>query len=199
MHELRLRVAAVSRHPLEQSALEALVATLPGLEVVAVDAEPPPNVVIWDGVLDASVAAMPAKPGTAIVLLTTGDGAIDVRPGIAGLVSKDEGPESLAAAIRQVARGEQYLSLALVPAMLAQLGPDRVPATPDLAVLTEREHEILALVGQGLSNKAIAARLYLSVRTVEGHLARLYARLGIHTRTEAMLIAIQSGLAPQIR
>jgi DNA-binding NarL/FixJ family response regulator len=198
MHELRLRVAAVSWHPLDQAALEALVATLPGLEVVAVDAEPPPNVILWDGGPDSS-AAMPARPGSATVLLTTRESDLAIRPGIAGILSRDEGPESLAAAIRQVARGEQYLSASLIPVMLAQLAPERAPARPDVAELTEREREILTLVGQGLSNKAIAARLYLSVRTVEGHLARLYARLGIHTRTEAMLIAIQSGLAPQIR
>ena len=57
--------------------------------------------------------------------------------------------------------------------------------------MTDREQEILKLLAQGLSNKMIAAKLYLSVRTVEGHLANIYSRLGVHSRTEAMLIAVK--------
>jgi len=69
----------------------------------------------------------------------------------------------------------------------------------DMSTLTDRERQILALLADGLSNKAIAARLYLSVRTVEGHLANLYTRVGVHSRTEAALIAVQYGLASRIR
>ena len=72
-------------------------------------------------------------------------------------------------------------------------------ADATLAAHTERERDILALVGAGLSNKAIAARLYLSVRMAEGYLANLYTRRGVHTRTEAALIAIHLGLASPTR
>jgi DNA-binding NarL/FixJ family response regulator len=68
-----------------------------------------------------------------------------------------------------------------------------------MSILTDRERQILALLGEGLSNKAISARLYLSVRTVEGHLTNLYTRLGVHSRTEAALMAIHHGLASKVR
>ena len=57
--------------------------------------------------------------------------------------------------------------------------------------LTERERAIVDLLAQGLSNKLIASKLYLSVRTVEGHLANIYLRLGVHSRTEAMLMSMK--------
>jgi two-component system nitrate/nitrite response regulator NarL len=63
-----------------------------------------------------------------------------------------------------------------------------------LQTLTPRERETLALLTKGLSNKEIAARLSLSVRTVEGHLNRLYDKLDVHTRTEAALFAVEHGL-----
>lgn len=192
-----LRIAVLCRHTLEQCALAALVARLPGLEVVASDADPPPHVVVCDGELPA--AGLPVRPRGRVLLLTADGAPFDLPRGVAGLFSKDEGPECLAIAIRQVARGEQYLSPALIPAMLDQLAADQGSTAADLTMLTEQERKILALLGQGLSNKAIAARLYLSVRTVEGHLARLYVRLGIHTRTEAVLVALQHGLIPPIR
>jgi DNA-binding NarL/FixJ family response regulator len=129
---------------------------------------------------------------TALLVLATPSECDELPPGATGLFSIDETPEALGVAIRQVARGEQYLSpllaLALLQRSLAKTGSPESQGLP-ITELTERETEILALLAQGLSNKAIAARLYLSVRTVEGHLANLYSRLGVHSRTEAMLIA----------
>ncbi len=111
----------------------------------------------------------------------------------------DETPEALGAAIRQVARGEQYLSPSLALALLETRETEVPSAAIDLSTLTEREREMLSLLAGGLSNKTIAARLYLSVRTIEGHFANLYARLGVHSRTEAALIAVQSGLGSRTR
>jgi DNA-binding NarL/FixJ family response regulator len=75
-------------------------------------------------------------------------------------------------------------------ALLRQQQETAVSPPINLNILTRREREILTLLGEGLSNKSIAAQLYLSVRTVEGHIANLYSKLGIHSRTEAILIAI---------
>ena len=135
----------------------------------------------------------PILPETALLLLVQDQIPTALPPGAVGLFSKDEAPEALGVAIRQVARGEAYLSPALALA-LAQRNIEKTgkPAL-EIDTLTEREREVLALLAEGLSNKAIAARLYLSVRTVEGHLASLYPRLGVHSRTEAMRVALQVG------
>ena len=112
---------------------------------------------------------------------------------ISGLFSKEESSSSLAAAIRQVARGEQYISPSLALAYLESQQPQGLEKRNSaFETLSDREKEILDLLSQGQSNKTIAARLYLSVRTVEGHLASIYAKLGVHARTEAMLVAIES-------
>jgi DNA-binding NarL/FixJ family response regulator len=115
------------------------------------------------------------------------------------MCSKHETSEALGIAIRQVARGDQYLSPSLALALLERGEAEAAPHDFDMSILTDRERQILALLGEGLSNKAIAARLYLSVRTVEGHLANLYTRLDVHSRTEAALVAIRHGLASKVR
>jgi DNA-binding NarL/FixJ family response regulator len=116
---------------------------------------------------------------------------LEVPVDVVGIFAKDETPAALGIAIRQISRGQQYLSPQVALALLRrpQEMIDSIPA--DLDSLTQREREILMQLSEGLSNKAIAARLYLSVRTVEGHLANLYSKLNVHSRTEAALIAIQ--------
>lgn len=197
MAQQAITVAVVRRRPLDRAALEALVVTLPGLRVVAPDADPPPQVVLRDAEdaeAEDSGTLEELPPRTALLLLASGDEYGPLPPRTAGLFSKDETPQALAAAIRQVSRGDQYLSASLVPALFRHYIPPPEMAQVDPRALTAREQEILRLLAEGLSNKAIAARLYLSVRTVEGHLARLYEKLGVHSRTEAMRFAIDSHL-----
>lgn len=198
MSQPPIAVAIHTPYPLDQAALAALVASLPGLQVVLLLADPPPRVLVWDPGL-GGLSLPPHFPGTAVLLLIGETETPHLPAGVAGLFSKSEGPEALGVAIRQVARGDQYLSPSLAAALIRQRRIENTPVELDLTALTEREREILALLAQGLSNKAIAARLYLSVRTVEGHLANLYVRLDVHSRTEAALMAIQHGLSSKIR
>ena len=188
-----IRVAIKAQHPLDEAGLMALIAMLPGLSLVAPDATPPPSVLLWVAGSTGSVDLPSHAPETALLLITSNTAYPPLLPDVSGLFSRDETPEALAVAIRQVARGEQYLSPSLALALLETHQTNSQPPALDLNSLTEREQAILTLLAEGLSNKAIAARLYLSVRTVEGHLASLYARLGVHSRTEAMLIALQRG------
>ncbi len=181
-----IRVAVHSRTPLGQAAWEALVATLPGLDVVSQTAVPPPRVLFCQ-----TLDNLPRhSPETAVLLLLDTAENLTLLPGVTGLFAKDEKVAALGVAIRQVARGEEYLSPSLALALLRQQQETAVSPPLNLNILTQREREILILLGEGLSNKSIAARLYLSVRTVEGHIANLYSKLDIHSRTEAILIAI---------
>lgn len=187
-----ITVAVHGRTHIDRAALEALVMALPGLSIVPEMAQPPPQVLLCQSAVDR----LPEHAAETAVLLLLDDAQDLVSlPGAAALFAKDETPAALGLAIRQIARGDQYLSPSLIPELLEQRRQGQgamAPVPPNLEGLTGREQEILALLSEGLSNKGIAARLYLSVRTVEGHIANLYAKLGVNNRTEAALIALQS-------
>lgn len=188
-----ITVAVGGRYSIDEAGLAAIVGSLPGVSLVALDSTPPPQVLVWcsgGGGVDRPPGV---PPGTALLLLISGEVIEPVPLGVLGLFSKDEAPETLGVAIRQVARGQTYLSPSLAMALLKSQAASAAPppAGTALDALTGREREVLALLAEGLSNKAIAARLYLSVRTVEGHLASIYGRLGVRSRTEAMRFAMQ--------
>ena len=205
LHEIIVSVGG--GHELDRAGLEALIASLPGLRVVPPNQTPPPQVLVWER--RTGTDELPsARSDTAILLLTEGEEFESLPETITGILSRDEPPTALGIAIRQVARGEQYLSPLLAVAILQKRQAKSSVTEIQKSViesLTDREREILELLAQGLSNKMIAARLYLSVRTVEGHLASIYSQLGLHSRTEAMLIAvkipksIRTTLAPPAR
>lgn len=193
MTQPSITVSVAGGRELERAGLEALITGLPGMRVVAIDKNRPPQVLVWIRDTKTNGPSFVAS-GTAVLLMTD-DAEFESLPEmVLGLFSKDEPPTSLGIAIRQVARGEQYLSPSLATALLKKR-QSSASLTEDvkftIGALTEREREILGLLAQGLSNKMIAAQLYLSVRTVEGHLANIYSRLGVHSRTEAMLIAVK--------
>ena len=186
-----ITVSVTGGHELDRAGLEALITSLPGLRVVPIDKNP--QVLVW--VRGAKTNGPPlVLSGTAVLLLTE-DAELESLPEtVTGLFSRDEPPAALGIAIRQVVRGEQYLSPSLATAILEKRQANARLTEAEkstIETLTEREREILDLLAQGLGNKMIAARLYLSVRTVEGHLANIYSRLGVHSRTEAMLSAVK--------
>lgn len=178
---------------LDRAGLAALLASLPGFHVVPQDNDPPPQVLVWATCADSM--ELPLLKSRTKLLLLTESTIEDSLPGaVHGLFSREETTSALAIAIRQIARGEQYLSPTLATAIIEKRQSKSGLASPKMSLideLTEREREIVDLLAQGLSNKLIASKLYLSVRTVEGHLANIYLRLGVHSRTEAMLIAMK--------
>lgn len=116
--------------------------------------------------------------------------------GATGYALKEEVPENLLFAIRAVAHGQTWLSSRvariLVRKAVAAQGPPAVPQ--GLSELTEREQEVLAFMGQGLTNKDIAGTLFISVGTVRSHINRIYSKTGLHTRAQAVRYAIEHGL-----
>ena len=122
-----------------------------------------------------------------------------LRAGASGFLGKGASPAELLDAIRVVARGESLLSPRATRVVIERLlsAPAEDPAAaagPDLSVLTEREREVLALVGSGLSNDDIAARLVVSPLTVKTHVNRAMAKLGARDRAQLVVVAYRSGL-----
>ena len=132
-----------------------------------------------------------------------------LRAGASGFLVKDAEPEELIRAVRVVHRGDALLSPSVTRRLIASLAsrapvfprrqarpPRRQPrlSSADLARLTEREREVLALVAQGLSNDEIAVRLYLSPLTTKTHVSRIMTKLRARDRAQLVVIAYESGL-----
>jgi DNA-binding NarL/FixJ family response regulator len=147
-------------------------------------------------------------PPVGILVLTSFSGADKVIPAIQagadGYLLKDAGPAALEGAIRAVHRGEPLLApeaAAVVMARVAGDGPDAddpaaaPPADhPDLERLTAREREVLAGLGRGLSNRQLAAELFVAEKTVKTHVSSVLAKLRLADRTQAALFAVRVGL-----
>ncbi|RAM37076.1 response regulator [Arthrobacter globiformis] len=138
--------------------------------------------------------------GTRIIILTTFELdeyiAEAVRAGAAGFLVKDTEPEELLRAVRVVHDGDALLSPSVTRRIMAQLAlHSRVTAAPaSLANITEREREVLRLVGEGLNNAEIAERLVITPLTAKTHVSRIMTKLLIRDRAQLVVLAYESGL-----
>ncbi|WP_066945567.1 response regulator [Streptomyces lushanensis] len=142
-------------------------------------------------------------PGLACLMLTSfddDDALLDaIMAGAAGYVLKEIKGADLVAAVRTVASGQSMLDPATTTRLMSSLRGDDTTEErePDaLSELSPREREILALIGEGLTNRQIGKRLYLSEKTVKNHISRLLAKLGVERRIQAAVLATQSGPYP---
>ncbi|MFJ9929587.1 MULTISPECIES: response regulator [Streptomyces] len=203
-----IRLLLADDHPVVRAGLRAVLETEPGLVVVA-EAATAEDAVARAAVGDVDVVLMDlqfgggmggaqatalitARPGAPrVVVVTTYDSDADTLPaieaGATGYLLKDADPEDLAAAVRTAAAGRTTLAPTVAERLMNRL---RAPGT----ALTRRETEVLALVADGLSNQAVARRLHLTEGTVKSHLARVYAKLGVESRTAAVATATDLGL-----
>jgi DNA-binding NarL/FixJ family response regulator len=120
-----------------------------------------------------------------------------LRAGASGFLLKRSSPETLIEGIKVVAAGEGLLSPTvtrrLIEEFVHQPGPSHEPHAP-LDALTQREREVLSLVGAGLSNREMAAQLYISEATVKTHIRRILMKLGLRDRVQAVVLAYEAGL-----
>ena len=146
------------------------------------------------------IAADPALTGTRIVILTTFD--LDeyvfeaLRVGASGFLLKDTEPADLVRGVRAVAAGDALLSPRVTRRLIAEFA-SRSPAPiapPQLDQLTDREREVMALVGAGLSNEEIAAQLVVSPATAKTHVSRAMIKLGARDRAQLVVFAYEAGL-----
>jgi DNA-binding NarL/FixJ family response regulator len=204
---------------LVRSGFRMLVETQPDMEVVAEAADgreavaeatrTRPDVVLMDvrmphvdGIEATRTITDPATGlDSRVLILTTYD--LDeyvfrgLRAGASGFLLKDVDPEDLVRAIRLVAEGESLLSPSVTRRLIEQfVQMPEIPTTPppELAALTEREREVLALIGRGLSNTEIAQRLFLSMATVKTHVNRVFSKLELRDRVQAVVLAYETGM-----
>ncbi|MFI6444438.1 response regulator [Kitasatospora sp. NPDC050543] len=135
-------------------------------------------------------------PGLACLMLTSFDdeeALLDsIMAGAAGYVLKQISGTDLVSAVRTVASGQSMLDPGATTRLMARLRGDADPQAPAFPELTDREREILALIGEGLTNRQIGERLYLAEKTVKNHISRLLAKLGVERRVQAAVIATQA-------
>jgi DNA-binding NarL/FixJ family response regulator len=180
-----------------------------GAEAVALARAARPDVVLMDirmprldGIqATRQLAAMRGLERVRILILTTYDTDAYVfealEAGASGFLLKDSGPAELLHAIRVVAAGEALLAPRITRRLISQFTAARTAhqASEDrLAVLTQREREVLALVGQGLSNSEIAAALTVSKATARTHVSRAMVKLHARDRAQLVVVAYQTGL-----
>jgi DNA-binding NarL/FixJ family response regulator len=217
---MTIRVLVVDDQVLIRGGLVALLGAAPGFEpvgeagdggaAVELAGRTQPDVVLMDirmPVMDGIEATRrileggrPDGEGPKVVVLTTFD--LDeyvyeaLSAGAAGFLLKDTPPDRILAAIEAVTAGDVLVSPRITQRLVESYAPRRRPAADvaQLSGLTQRETEILQLVGNGLSNAQIATRLVLSESTVKTHVKHVMSKLMISSRAQAVVVAYESGL-----
>jgi DNA-binding NarL/FixJ family response regulator len=174
-----------------------------GREAVALAQSAQPHVLLMDvgmpglNGIEAAERVRAVAPATRVIILSMHTGEEHVmralKAGAAGYVLKDAQPDELERALRQVARGEPYLS-PTVSKYVFQSYANGGASESALERLTPRQREVLQLIAEGYTTKAIASRLHVSVKTVETHRAQLMDRLGIHDVPGLVRFALRRGL-----
>ncbi|MCI3223110.1 response regulator transcription factor [Streptomyces sp. NP-1717] len=213
-----IRVLLADDQSLVRAGFRALLDAQPDIEVVgeAADGDEAlravrrltPDVVLMD-------IRMPVMDGLDATRLITGDGGLDevkvvmlttfeldeyvfeaLRSGASGFLVKDTEPEELLCAVRAVVNGDALLSPGVTRRLIAEFASRSKPPAPGdgLGELTEREREVMALVGIGLSNEEIARRLVVSPLTAKTHVSRTMVKLGARDRAQLVVRAYESGL-----
>lgn len=210
-----IRILIADDHAIVREGLRALIATEPGLKLVAEAADGleavskahalKPDVILLDMMmprLDGISAISEIKkdmPEARILVLTSfvEDEKVfsAIKAGALGYLLKESSPQDLLNAIRSTHRGEAFLHPAIASRLIRELKQPSGDKPKTESPLTGREVEILQFVAQGLTNDEIAEKLVVSERTVRTHVSNILAKLQLANRTQAALYALKEGLA----
>ncbi len=217
---MTVRVLVVDDQAMVRAGFAALLDAQPDIEVVGqaadgaeairIATDSRPDVVLMDvrmPVLDgieatkALLAPDRPKPLPKIVVLTTfdvDDYVLDaLRAGASGFMLKDALPADLVDGVRVVARGDGLLAPSVTRRLIERFAAQpagRSDAGADLGVLTDREREVLREIAHGRSNREIATALFIAEQTVKSHVSRVFTKLGLRDRAQAVVVAYESGL-----
>jgi DNA-binding NarL/FixJ family response regulator len=215
-----IRVALADDQALVRAGFRVLLDAEPGVEVVGeatnghevveLTRSARPDVVLMDiqmpglSGIEATrmIATDPALDAVRVLILTTfelDEYIVDaLRAGASGFLIKDTEPVELIRAVRVVAAGESLLSPSVTRRLIGEFVNSRsapsLTTSPALDLLTEREREVLALVGRGLANDEIAAQLFISNATARTHVSRAMTKLHARDRAQLVVAAYESGL-----
>lgn len=207
----KIRVSVVDDHPLLREGVVHILKSAPDIEVVSqgatakeaieIAASQDLDVLVLDisipgGGLQALQAILDGDPGFKVLMLTVSADESDVltalRLGAKGYVLKGVSGPELIQALRSVYLDGQYISPSLGAKLLLDVGRGKSISKGNVFEdLSSRQDEILLLVGQGLSNKEIGAKLHLSDRTIKHHMTNVFQKLGVRNRLEAALLVRQ--------
>ena len=191
---------------LEQRGIEVADAVASGIEGLQRAEELRPDIVLLDlrmpdmGGLEVLKKLRENEPGIPVVMLTTSNEETDLikslRSGAQGYLLKDMEPDELVSALRDIEKGKNVVAQDLTDALARMVQGDSNVADDEgpFSELTPREMEILCLLAEGQSNKLIARNLGISDGTVKLHVKAILRKLGIHSRVEAAVIAVEQGL-----
>jgi len=202
-----IEILVVDDHPLFRSGVVHSLQMDPGFKVVgdvstgeealALAIELAPDVVLldvnmpgWSGIVTAEKIAE-ACPSTVIVMLTSSEDKdkllAALKAGARGYVLKGISAKELAGVVHSAMAGEVYVSPSIASEMLVSL--TQVKATDPMQELTDREREILALIGNGMTNREIGERIFLSEKTIKHYVTNILQKLQVRSRVEAALLA----------
>lgn len=215
-----IRVLIIDDHTVLRAALRMVIQDRKGLEVVGeagnkddglkLAASEQPDIILLDIDLgdDSGIDLIPdlqAVSDQARIIMLTGVRDPDVHQravslGAMGVVRKEKAIEVLIGAIERVHAGEAWLDPALMAKVLSDMSGTRRrkktdPEAARISTLTKREREVLTLISEGLKNKEIAERLFISEWTVRHHVTSIFSKLGVSDRVELILYAYRQGLA----